>query len=99
MLEMITASEVWALLVAIAPAIGSVLATVISAILAIRKVASIIAEFRQSNELKQNNATINALLEDNRQLKKLNEKLLVELTKIKPAGWCDDKEGVNRDKN
>lgn len=99
MLETITASEVWALLVAIAPAIGSVLATVISAILAIKKVASVIADFRQSNELKQNNATINALLEDNRQLKKLNEKLLVELTKIKPAGWCDDKEGVNRDKN
>ena len=99
MLEMITASEVWALLVAIAPAIGSVLATVISAILAIRKVANVINEFKQSNELKQNNATINALLEDNRQLKKLNEKLLVELTKIKPAGWCDDKEGVNRDKN
>lgn len=99
MLEMITASEVWALLVAIAPAIGSVVATVISAVLAIRKVASVINEFKQSNELKQNNATINALLEDNRQLKKLNEKLLVELTKIKPAGWCDDKEGVNRDKN
>lgn len=99
MLETITASEVWALLVAIAPAIGSVLATVISAILAIKKVASVISEFRQSNELKQNTATINALLEDNKQLKKLNEKLLVELTKIKPAGWCDDKEGVNRDKN
>lgn len=99
MLEMITASEVWALLVAIAPAIGSVLATVISAVLAIRKVANVINEFKQSNELKHNNATINALLEDNKQLKKLNEKLLVELTKIKPAGWCDDKEGVNSDKN
>lgn len=99
MLETLMASEVWALLVAIAPAIGSVLATVISAVIAIKKVASVISEFKQSNELKQNNATINALLEDNKQLKKLNEKLLVELTKIKPAGWCDDKEGVNRDKN
>ena len=99
MLETLMASDVWALIVAIAPAVGSVLATVISAVLAIRKVASIISEFRQSNELKQNNAEIKALLEDNKQLKKLNEKLLVELTKIKPAGWCDDKEGVDNDKN
>lgn len=85
-------SEIWTLIVSIAPAVGSVLATVISAVMAIRKVASTIAEFKQSNELKQNNKTISALLEDNRQLKKMNEKLLVELTKIKPAGWCDDKE-------
>lgn len=99
MLETLMASDIWALIVAIAPAVGSVLATVISAILAIRKVASVISDFRQSNELKQNNAEIKALLEDNKQLKKLNKKLLVELTKIKPAGWCDDKEGVDNDKN
>jgi cell shape-determining protein MreC len=85
-------NEIWTLIVSIAPAVGSVLATVISAVMAIRKVASTIAEFKQSNELKQNNENISALLEDNRQLKKMNEKLLVELTKIKPAGWCDDKE-------
>ena len=91
MIETLMASEAWALIVTIAPAIGSVLATVISAILAIRKVASTIAEFKQSNELKKNNEQINALLEDNKTLKRMNEKLLVELTKIKPAGWCDDK--------
>lgn len=85
-------SEIWTLIVSIAPAVGSVLATVISAVMAIRKVASTIAEFKQSNELKKNNENISSLLEDNRQLKKMNEKLLVELTKIKPAGWCDDKE-------
>lgn len=85
-------SEIWTLIVSIAPAVGSVLATVISAVMAIRKVTSTIAEFKQSNELKKNNENISALLEDNRQLKKMNEKLLVELTKIKPAGWCDDKE-------
>lgn len=92
MMETLFSSEIWTLIISIAPAIGSVLATVISAVLAIRKVASTIAEFKQSNELKQNNENIRALLEDNRQLKKMNEKLLVELTKIKPAGWCDDKE-------
>ena len=99
MLETLMASDFWALVVAMAPAVGSVLATVISAILAIKKVASVINEFRQSNELKQNNAEIKALLEDNKQLKKMNEKLLIELTRIKPAGWCDNKEGVDNDKN
>lgn len=92
MIETFFSSEIWTLIVSIAPTIGSVLATVISAVFAIRKVASTIAEFKQSNELKKNNENISALLEDNRQLKKMNEKLLVELTKIKPAGWCDDKE-------
>lgn len=92
MMETFFSSEIWTLIVSIAPAVGSVLATVISAVMAIRKVTSTIAEFKQSNELKKNNENISSLLEDNRQLKKMNEKLLVELTKIKPAGWCDDKE-------
>ena len=91
MTETLFSSGIWTLIVSIAPAVGSVLATVISAVLAIRKVASTISEFKQSNELKQNNEIVRALLEDNRQLKKMNEKLLVELTKIKPSGWCDDK--------
>lgn len=76
-------------IITIAPAVGSVLATVLSALLAIKKVASIINEFKQSNELKQNNEQIQCLLKDNAQLKKLNEKLLVELTRIKPLGWTD----------
>lgn len=94
MMETIMTSELWTLIVAIAPAVGSVLATIISAILAIKKVATTISEFRQSNELKQNNAQIKELLEDNKQLKKMNQKLLTELTKIKPAGWSDDKENT-----
>lgn len=99
MIETMMTSELWTLFVAIAPAIGSVLATVISAIIAIKKVATTISEFRQSNELKQTTAQVKALLEDNKTLKKMNEKLLVELTRIKPAGWCDNKEGVVDDKN
>ena len=77
-------------LVQIAPAVAGVLATVFSALMAISKVSKMISEFKQSNELKQNNDTIHQLLLDNQQLKKMNEKLLVELTKIKPAGWTDD---------
>jgi len=95
MLETLMASDLWALVVAIAPAVGSVLATVISAILAIKKVAAVISEFRNSNEVKGLVAENKALREDNKHLTKLYEKLLVELTRIKPAGWCDDKEGVD----
>lgn len=83
-------TELLNFLVQIAPAVAGVLATVFSAIMAISKVSAMIAEFKQSNELKQNNEAIHQLLLDNRQLKKMNEKLLVELTKIKPAGWTDD---------
>lgn len=82
--------EVLYVIISIAPSVAAVLASVISAMIAIKKVISTISEFRQSNELKQNNEKINELLKDNKSLKKLNEKLLVELTKIKPKEWTDD---------
>ena len=89
-MEELMNSEVWQIIIDMLPSIGAVLATVISAVLAIRKVALAINEFRQSNELKRNTEKIEALLQDNEQLKQLNQKLLVELTRIKPAGWTDD---------
>lgn len=82
--------EIWYVVVSCAPSVAAVLASVISALLAIKKVATTISEFRQSNELKENNEQIKQLLADNKSLKKLNEKLLVELTKIKPKEWTDD---------
>ena len=85
-------SEVWQLIVDMLPSIAAVLATVVSAVLAIRKVAVAINEFRQSNELERNNQKLDALLNDNKELQKMNEKLLVELTRIKPAGWTDDRQ-------
>ncbi len=83
-------SELLEILVTIAPAVAGVLASVVSVIMGLKKITSTITEFRQSNELKKNNEQITALLQDNAQLKKMNEKLLVELTRIKPAGWVDD---------
>lgn len=85
-------SELMEILVAIAPAVAGVLASVVSVIMGIKKVSTTISEFRQSNELKKNNEQIAELLQDNKQLKKMNEKLLVELTKIKPKGWVDDEQ-------
>lgn len=83
-------NEVLQLLITLAPSIGGILGIIISVILSLKELTKIINEFRQSNELKENNAQISALLRDNAELKKLNERLLVEITRIKPAGWCDD---------
>lgn len=93
MIESVMSSEIWTLLVALLPSLASIGASVLAAILAIKKVVQCITEFRSSNELKENTETVNKLLQDNEQLKKLNEKLLVELTRIKPLSWTDDAGG------
>ena len=82
--------EIINLIVTIAPSIAGILGMLFSFIMAIKKVSEIIADFKQSNELKQNNEQISALLKDNASLKKLNKQLLVELTKMKPLEWSDD---------
>lgn len=82
--------EIINLIVTIAPSIAGIIGMIFSFIVALKKVSDIINDFRQSNELKNNNEQITKLLSDNAQLKKMNEKLLVELTRIKPLGWTDD---------
>lgn len=93
MIESLMSSEIWTMLVALLPSLASIGASVLAAILAIKKVATVIQEFRQSNELKDATDRVDKLLKDNEQLKKLNEKLLVELTRIKPITWTDDTGG------
>ena len=88
-------NEIVQLLITLAPSIGGILGIIISVILSLKELTKIINEFRQSNELKENNAQISALLKDNADLKKLNERLLVEITRIKPAGWCDDDKQIH----
>ena len=88
-------NEIVQLLITLAPSIGGILGIIISVILSLKELAKIINEFRQSNELKENNAQISALLKDNADLKKLNERLLVEITRIKPAGWCDNDKQIH----
>lgn len=88
-------NEIVQLLITLAPSIGGILGIIVSVILSLKELTKIINEFRQSNELKENNAQISALLKDNADLKKLNERLLVEITRIKPAGWCDDDKQIH----
>lgn len=92
MIETFMSSEIWYLIVSIAPSVAAIVATVAGAVMSLKKVVNVINEFRQSNELKETNDKIQKLLEDNKALKKMNEKLLVELTRIKPLGWSDDNE-------
>ena len=87
--------EIINLIITIAPSIAGILSIVISILISIRKLSTMINEFRQSNELKKNNESISSLLKDNAELKKLNERLLVELTRIKPEGWCDNDKQVH----
>ena len=88
-------NDIIQLLITLAPSIGGILGIIVSVILSLKELTKIINEFRQSNELKENNAQISALLKDNADLKKLNERLLVEITRIKPAGWCDDDKQIH----
>ena len=88
-------NEIVQLLITLAPSIGGILGIIVSVILSLKELTKIINEFRQSNELKENNAQISALLKDNEELKKLNVRLLAELTRIKPAGWCDDDKQIH----
>ena len=83
--------EIINLVIAIAPSVAGIVGMIYTFVMAIRKVTSIVNDFKQSNELKKNNEQISALLQDNAQLKKMNEKLLVELTRVRPQGWTDDK--------
>lgn len=93
MIEVFTSSEIWALIVSIVPAVGSVLGIVITVLLGIKKFAAAIDRLRESSELKELIAINKQQIAENKQLRKLNEKLMTELTKIRPVGYTDDKEG------
>ena len=84
-------NEIITFIITIAPSLGGIIGIIVSVILSIKKITNVITEFKQSNELKKNNEQISALLKDNAQLKKMNEKLLVELTRVAPKGWYDGK--------
>ena len=84
--------DVWMSIVAMLPAVGGIIGMVITALLTIRKVAIAITELKNSKELAALLAELKAEREENKQLRKMYEKLQVELTRIKPAGYTEDKE-------
>lgn len=83
-------NELIELLITIAPAVTGVLATVFSVLIAIHKLTTVISELKQTNEMKTLIDDLHTQSEENKQLKKLYEKLLIELTKIRPMGYTDD---------
>ena len=71
-------NEILSVIIQLAPSIGGVLGIVVTALLSIKKVADLISELKQSHE-------------DNKQLKRSNEKLISEITRIRQVGYTDDK--------
>lgn len=84
-------TELWYFIVSIVPSALSVLFSILIYFIFKKWTRDIFEEVKQNNELKKNNELTSKLLKDNQDLKKMNEKLLAELTRIKPMGWTDDK--------
>ena len=93
MIEAFLATEFGMLLVALWPYLMALGSTILTAVLAIKKVAECINEFRNSNEVKALESDMRELIKENKSLKKDLDTLMVEITKKRPVGWTDDKEG------
>lgn len=84
-------NEILSVIIQLAPSIGGVLGIVVTVLLSIKKVADLISEFKQSNELADLINELKQSHEDNKQLKRSNEKLISEITRIRRVGYTDDK--------
>lgn len=85
-------SDLWMTIMAMAPAIGGIIGMVITALLTIKKIAVAVTELKNSNEVRELLEALKAEREDNKQLKKMYAKLEMELTRIRPVGYTEDKE-------
>lgn len=94
MIEAFLATEFGMLLVALWPYIVALASTIFTAVMAIKKVADVINEFRNSNEVKALESEMRELIKENKMLKHDLDTLMVELTHRRPVGWTDDKGGV-----
>lgn len=96
MIETILQSDLYAILAAVAPSVTAILGVVATVLLSLKKLTSMITDFKQSAELKQLIAEMQEQRKENKQLKKMNEKLISELTRIAPsAKWSDTDDGEN----
>ena len=92
MIEAFLATQFGMLLVSLWPYLVALASTVFTAVMAIKKVADVINEFRNSNEVKALESDMRELIKENKQLKQDLDKVMVELTHKRPVGWTDDKE-------
>lgn len=83
-------NEIIDLIITIAPSVTAIIGIIVSILVSLKRLGGIISEFRQSNEVKGLVSQLKKQSEENAQLKKMNEKLLVELRRIAPKGWVDD---------
>ena len=96
MIDTILNSDIYAILVAIIPSLSAILGIVTTILLSLKKLSKMIVDFKNSEELKQLIAELKEQRKENKQLKKMNEKLISELTRIAPsAKWSDLDDGQN----
>lgn len=90
MIEAFLATQFGMLCVALWPYIVALASTIFTAVMTIKKVANVINEFRNSNEVKALESDMRELIKENKLLKQDLDKVMVELTHRRPVGWTDD---------
>lgn len=90
MIEAFLATQFGMLCVALWPYLVALASTIFTAVMAIKKVADVINEFRNSNEVKALESDMRELIKENKLLKQDLDKVMVELTHRRPVGWTDD---------
>lgn len=90
MIETIMSSEIWQILLAAAPAVGSIIGMIVVALTSIKQVLNAINQFKGSEEYKKLLESLEAEKKENRALKKMHKEVLSELRRIKGKEWTDD---------
>lgn len=73
------------------PSITAVLGVVASIVYSLIQTRKAIAELKNCDDIASLKNEVKHLCSENKTLQKMNEKLLSELTRIRPKGWTDDK--------
>lgn len=72
------------------PSITAIFGVVASILYSILQTKKAINELKSCDDISQLKTEVKQLCQENKTLQKMNEKLLSELTRIRPRGWTDD---------
>ena len=89
-MEAFMSSEIWQVILAAAPAVGSIIGMIVVALTSIKQVLTAINQFKSSDEYKKLLESLEAEKKENRALKKMHKELLSEMRRIKDKEWTDD---------
>ena len=77
-------------LTAYGPSITAILGVVASILYSVLKTKKAVDDLKSCDDISKLRAEVKQLCQENKTLQKMNEKLLSELTRIRPRGWTDD---------